>query len=68
MAIASAVQRGAFVYVYDERGRLLTTLAAGTGPRDGLQGYTGGTVAIRRGAFVYVYDERGQLRSTVASR
>ena len=68
MAITSAVQRGAFVYVYGERGQLLSTLAAGSSPRDGLQGYTATTVAIRHGAFIHVYDERGRLQSTVAAR
>ena len=35
MAIATAVQRGAFVYVYDEKGRQLATIAAGIGPMTG---------------------------------
>jgi hypothetical protein len=50
MAIGSAVQRGSLVYVYDEKGRRLTCLLAGQGPKDGLQGYTSATVAARRNA------------------
>ncbi len=61
MAISSAIQRGNSVYVYDERGRLLYTRSAGTGPRDGLQGFTSSTVSIRRGNSVITYDERGRI-------
>lgn len=64
MAIGTAVQRGGSVYVYDERGRLLYTRAAGTGSGDGLQGFTSSTVTIRRGGSIYVYDERGRLLYT----
>ena len=69
MAIGSAVQRGQLVYVYDEKGRRLTSLLAGTGPKDGLQGYTSSTVNVRRGSLIYTYDERGRrLSSTLAGR
>lgn len=67
MAIGSAVQRGSYVYVYDERGRQLAMVPAGTGPQDGLQGYTGTTVSVRRGSYVYTHDEKGrQLAMTPA--
>jgi hypothetical protein len=69
MAIASAVQRGQLVYVYDEKGRRLTSLLAGQGPKDGLHGYTSAAVSVRRGPLIYTYDERGrQLSSTLAGR
>lgn len=68
MAIATAVQRGGFVYVYDEKGRQLATIAAGAGPEDGLKGYTGSTVSIRRGGFIHVFDERGRQLSTTPAR
>lgn len=68
MAIGSAVQRGNHVYVYDERGRQLAMLQAGTGPRDGLVGYTGATVSIRRGANVFTYDESGRQLSMTPAR
>ena len=64
MAIGNAVQRGTLVYLYDENGRQLRTLAAGSGPGEGLTGYTGGTVSIRRGPWIYTYDERGRQVST----
>lgn len=56
MPIGNAVQRGSFVYIYDEKGRQLRSLASGSGPNDGLVGYTGGTVSIRRGSFDLAYD------------
>lgn len=68
MTIASAIQKGNFVYVYDERGRQLTTIASGGGSGDGLQGYTATTVSIRKGSFIYVYDERGHQKSAISAR
>ena len=62
--IGSAVQRGHSVYVYDEKGRQLHVLSVGgSGPDDGLSGYTGSTVSIRRGPCIYTYDERGGRRA-----
>jgi hypothetical protein len=52
MAIGSAVHRGSLVYVYDEKGRRLTSLLAGKGPKDGLQGYRSSTVSVRRGPLI----------------
>ena len=67
MAIGSTVQRGNQVYVHDERGRLLEMLHAGSGPQDGLKGYTGAAGSIQRGAYVYTYDEKvKQLSMTLA--
>ena len=68
MAIGNAVQRGNFVYVYDERGRQLHVLGAGNGPADGLTGYTGATVNIRRGSFIYTFDERGRQLTVTPAR
>jgi hypothetical protein len=64
MAIATAVQRGTLVYVYDEKGRLITTVPAGNKPEDRLIGYTSTTVSVKRGRLVYTYNERGGLMST----
>ncbi len=68
MAIGNAVQRGKFVYVYDEKGRQLCALSGGSGASDGLAGYTSGTVNIRRGAFIYTYDEKGRQKSVTSAR
>ncbi len=68
MAIGNAVQRGGLVYVYDEKGRQLSALSAGSGPNDGLKGYTGATVSIRRGSLIYTYDEKGRQLSATSAR
>jgi len=68
MAIASAVQRGSSIYIYDERGRQLGAVSAGSGPQDGLQGYTGSTVSVRRGSTVYIYDEKGRQKGATSAR
>ena len=68
MAIGNAVQRGAFVYVYDEKGRQIRSHPAGSGPSDGLHGYTGTTVSIRRGAFIYTYDDHGRQVSATSAQ
>lgn len=68
MPIGNVVQRGSTVYVYDKRGRQLTALSAGTGPKDGLRGYTNGTVNIQRAATIYTYDERGRQLSATSAR
>jgi hypothetical protein len=68
MPIGTAVRRGSFVYVYDEKGRQLTAIAAGNQPEDGLTGYTSTTVSVRRGSFIYTYDEKGRQVSTTPAR
>ena len=68
MAIGSAIQRGNAIYVYDEHGRQLCVAAGGTGPNDGLQGYTGSTFSVRRGNAIYVYDEKGRQTAVMAAR
>jgi hypothetical protein len=62
--IGVAIQRGSLIYVYDEHGRLLTTILAG----DGLQGYTSGTVSVRRGSLLMTYDGQGRRRSSTLAR
>lgn len=68
MAIAAAVQRGGFVYVYDEKNRQISSIAAGGGPNDGLIGFTGASVSVRKGAFIYIYDEKGRQTGSVPAR
>ena len=69
MSIGNAVQKGGFVYVYDEKGRQIASIGVGGfgAKDDGLEGYTGSTVNIQRGGFIYTYNEKGrQISSTVA--
>jgi len=64
MAIGTAVQRSSIVYVYDEKGSLLFSLPSGMNEKDGLTGYTSGTVTIRRANIIYTYNDKGQQIST----
>jgi hypothetical protein len=68
MAIGNAIQKGAFVYIYDEKGRQLATVSSGAGANDGLKGYTGSTVNVRRGAYIYTHDEKGRQLSSTSVR
>jgi hypothetical protein len=67
MAIGTAVQSGKIISIYDEKGRRLTNLSVGSGPKDGLQGFTSATVSVRFGAAINIYDERGRRLSTVSA-
>jgi hypothetical protein len=58
MAIATAVQRGTWVYVYDEHGHQLTSI------HGDLHGFTGSSVSVKRGSWVYVYDEHGHQQNS----
>lgn len=68
MAIGSAVQRGSSVYIYDEKGRQLGVVSAGSGPNDGLTGYTSSTASVRRGSLIYIYDEKGRQKGTAPAK
>ncbi len=60
MPIGNAVQRGSWVYIYDEKGPQIASVPSGSGPKDGLKGYTSSTVNVRRGSWIYTYDEKGR--------
>ena len=53
------------VYVYNEKGSLISTIAVGSGSNSGLKGYTGSTVNIQRGNMIYMYNEKGSITHTV---
>jgi len=61
--ISTAVQRGGWVYVYDEKGSQIATIDAA----DGLQGYTSNSVSVKRGGWIYIYDERGSQINTISA-
>lgn len=60
MAISTAVQRGNWVYVYDEKGHQLTSVSGE------LHGFTGSSVSVKRGNWIYVYDEHGHQQNSYA--
>ena len=66
--VASAVQRGRHVHLYDESGRQLAAIPAGDADEDGLKGYTASTVTIRRGAYMHTYDTKGRQLSATPAR
>ncbi len=68
MTIGNAIQRGNGVYVYDEQGRQLFVHYAGSGPDDGLEGYTSSVVNIRRGPYVISYDKSGRQIASKSAR
>jgi hypothetical protein len=59
MAIATVVQRGNLIQALNEKGQTLFIRPAGSGPNDGLKGYTSTTVTIQIGTIVYTINERG---------
>ena len=58
--ISTAIQRGSYVYVYDEDNRTLFSV------NGELYGFTSTTVSVQRGS--YVYDERGRQISSYSVR
>lgn len=68
MAIGNAVERGGFVYIYDEKGRQTAAVPKGSGASDGLKGYTSSTVNVRRGSFIYSFDVKGHQLSATPAR
>jgi len=67
MPIASVIQKGSALTVYDERGRQIGIIPLGNGG-DTFSGYTGSTVSVRRGSFVVMYDEGGRQTGLVPAR
>jgi hypothetical protein len=57
--IGSALERGSLICVYDQNGMTLFSKARGSGPNDGLLGFSGSTVTARFGSIIYAYDEKG---------
>lgn len=65
MTIATVVQDGKFVRAYDKAARKLCYVQVfGSGPRDGLKGYTATTFSVQDGNFLRTYDETGKQLSS----
>lgn len=60
--IATAIQRGSTVYVYNEKGSVILTKMGD------LHGYTSSTVSVKKGTTIYTYDEKGSTISTKIAR
>ena len=57
--IGSAIERGSLICAFDEHGMTLFAKGKGSGPNDGLLGFSGSTVTVRFGSIIYTYDEKG---------
>ena len=57
MAIGNAVERGGWVFIYDENNK----------PNDGLKGYTSSRVNVQRGGWIYSYDQNGHQVGAVSA-
>jgi hypothetical protein len=68
--IGSAIERGSVICAFDEHGMTLFSKAKGSGPNDGLVGFSGSTVTARYGSVIYTYDEKGMscMRRLIAPR
>ena len=64
MAIGSAIERGPVILVHDQSGQMLFSKATGSGPHDGLVGFTSSAVTVRTGLSVTTYGEYGQILYT----
>jgi hypothetical protein len=60
--IASAVQRGNAVYTYDEKGRQIGIISAGSGI---MVSFTPTSVSIKKSKQIYIYDQKGRQLSVV---
>lgn len=63
MAIGSVIEEGSMIRVYDEKGKKLSYVQKGNGPKDGLQGYTSTTFSVREGNIIRTYDEKAKKLS-----
>lgn len=62
MPIAMAVQKGNFVYVYDEKNRSLLKKGGE------LHGYTATSVSVKSGSWIHTYDEKGRRIGSTKAR
>jgi hypothetical protein len=58
MPIGSAVEGGSLIVVFDEHEMSLVLKAKGSGPNDGLPGFSGSTVTARYRSVIYTHDEK----------
>ncbi|MDR2963376.1 MAG: hypothetical protein LBU90_07090 [Bacteroidales bacterium] len=58
--IASVIQKGNSIYVYNERGGLVSVRSIDNGM---LQGYTSTTYSVRKQNTVYIYNAKGNFLS-----
>lgn len=57
--IKTAIQKGRYIYIYNERGVQSASIIVSDLPMSGLQGFTTETVSVRQGNAIMTYDEMG---------
>ena len=65
--ISSAVERGGYVYIYNDKGNQIGCVGGGSGPKGGLVGFTGSSVSVRRGGYIYIYNAKGNQTGCVGA-
>ena len=61
MTIGSAIERGSQVFVYDQQGQMLYAKPRGSGPHDGLLGFSSASVTVRSGSVIFIYGLQGEI-------
>lgn len=56
--ISTAIQKGSYVYVYDEKNHQIAS------QHGDLYGYTSSTFSIKKGNYVYTFDEKNHQISS----
>lgn len=64
MPIASAIQRGSSITVYDEKNRTLFGKTVPDKTRDGIVGYTANSISIRYGNTIIIFNATGHQIGT----
>jgi ABC-type sugar transport system ATPase subunit len=59
MPIGNVIQSDSTIRVYNEKGHEIFSKFFGSGPKNGLKGYTGSTVSIQQGNTITTYNEKG---------
>jgi hypothetical protein len=64
MAIANAVERGAVIHLYDEKGRFIASVPA----HNGLVNFTATSVSVQAGSVIKMYNEQGRYTGSTPAR
>jgi len=63
LSIGMAVQRGNYIYAYDNQGKQLWCYAGGE-----LAGYTSKAVSVRKGNYIYMFDDHLRTINVIYSK
>ncbi|WP_418185342.1 hypothetical protein ACNSOS_11095 [Aliarcobacter vitoriensis] len=60
MAIGNVMEKGNYVYIYDEKNQQTGMISIFPNNGDRLMGYTSSTINVKKGSYVYTYNEKAQ--------